>query len=133
MRFTEIVFLKEEDVDAAHDAALRRGGGPQGIISRGLIISATMAPQNGYYGSLAEIAAVYAHGIAKNHGYRDGNKRTAVVAFAQFLGVNGYDVELGPEWPAVIEAVVKGDMTRDQLAARIAMLMGGDPVTIEQE
>lgn len=133
MRFVDVVFLTEEDVDAAHDEAIRRGGGEQGVLNRGMIISATMAPQNGYYRTLAELAAVYAHGIAKNHGYRDANKRTAVVAFAQFLGANGYDVELGPEWPGIVESVVKGEITRDQLAVMIAMRMGGDPIAIEEE
>jgi prophage maintenance system killer protein len=133
VRFEDVVFLTEEDVDAAHEAALRRGGGDGGVHDRGLIISATMAPQNGYYRSLAEMAAVYAHGIAKNHGYSDGNKRTAVVAFAQFLGANGHDVVLGREWPIVIESVVKDELTRDHLTLLITALMGGDPVAIEEE
>jgi death on curing protein len=43
------------------------------------------APRTGYYASLAELAAAYAHGIAKNHPFLDGNKRTALVVTLVFL------------------------------------------------
>lgn len=56
-----------------------------------------MAPQAGY-GTLAEFAAVYVRGFACNHGYVDGNKRTAAGVMMAFLGANGFPVVLAPEW-----------------------------------
>lgn len=50
------------------------------------------------YGSLAEMAAVYAWGIARNHPFVDGNKRTALLTALTFLEMNGRTVSLGPEW-----------------------------------
>ena len=41
-----------------------------------------MAPRSGYHESLAELAAVFAFGIAKNHAFLDGNKRAAFYALA---------------------------------------------------
>jgi death on curing protein len=73
--------------------------GAPGTRDRGLLDSAVMAPQSGYYVSLAEMAAVYAHGIAKNHAFVDGNKRTALVSSLAFLRLNGYPLRVNQaEW-----------------------------------
>ena len=126
MRYGEIIFLDVEDVDAAHDAALDCGGGLPGVRDSGLITSATMAPQAGYYRSLAQLAAAYVYGIAKNHGYLDANKRTATLVMLTFLGANGFDVTLGPEWVDIMEGVADDTVSRDRLTAEIARLIGGD-------
>lgn len=94
MRYDDVVFLEVEDVDAAHDSVILPEEDPT-TLDRGLVESATMAPRSGYYGSLAELAAVYVFGLARNHGYQNANKRTAATAMAQFLGANGYPVKLG--------------------------------------
>lgn len=130
MKWDEIIFLDVEDVDSAHEAVLQLGGGEPGALNPGLIESATVAPRSGYYTSLAELAAVYAHGLAKNHGYRDGNKRTATLVLLKFLGANGYHLTLGPEWVAIIEGVATGDVDRKQLASKLTEQMG-DAVAIE--
>lgn len=75
MRAADVVFVQTEDVERAHSLALARFGGQDGVRDRGLLESAIMAPTTGYYASLAELAAVYAHGLAKNHPFLDGNKR----------------------------------------------------------
>jgi death-on-curing protein len=132
VQLDDVVFLEVEDVDSAHDAAIAFGGGASSVLNRGLIESATMAPKSGYYNTLAELAAVYAHGFAKNHGYQDGNKRTATIVLGKFLEANGFSVDLGPEWEAIMIAVADGSISRAMLAAHIAAdLMGGDPVPIE--
>ena len=46
---------------------------------------------------IADLAAAYAFGIAKNHPFIDGNKRTAYVVMRTFLCVNGSDIEASPE------------------------------------
>jgi death-on-curing protein len=131
VRYEDVWFLAVEDVDAAHAEVIVLHGGEPSTLNPGLVESATMAPRAGYYASLAELAAVYAHGIAKNHGYQDGNKRTAALVLLKFLGANGFDVEMGPEWVGYIVAVVEGTMSRDDLTRRIIELMGGDPAAIE--
>jgi prophage maintenance system killer protein len=113
--FSVVVFQSEEDVDAAHEAALSLGGGESGVLNRGMVISATMAPRNGYYGSLAAMAAAYLYGIAKAHGYKDGNKRTAAIVLGQFLGSNGFDVELTEIWPDLVVAVAEDTISRENL------------------
>lgn len=131
MRYDEIVFLEVEDVHDAHHAVIAMCGGDSSTLNLSLVESATMAPRSGYYTTLAELAAVYAHGIAKNHGYQDGNKRTATLVMLKFLGANGYDLDLPPSWADLMVAVAEGKATRAELTARIAELMGGDPVAIE--
>jgi death on curing protein len=129
--FADVIFLEVEDVDAAHDEVIRLHGGEPSVLNRGLVESATMAPRAGYYATLAELAAVYAHGITKNHGYQDGNKRTATVVMLKFLGANGYPVTLGPDWVDHMVAVADGSMSRNELARRITDLLDGNPVPIE--
>jgi death on curing protein len=85
MRLDEVLFLEVEDVLEAHAVGIARFGGSTGLRDRGLLESAVMAPRSGYYSSLAELAAVYAHGIAKNHPFVDGNKRAALSAAGMFL------------------------------------------------
>ncbi len=80
MRLAEVIFLTVEDVEDAHAVGIARAGGDLGVRDRNLVESAALA-QSGYYDSFAELAAVLAFGLAKNHGLVDGNKRAA------FLGV----------------------------------------------
>ena len=67
---------------------------------------------------LFDLAAAYGFGLARNHGYLDGNKRVAFVAMDVFLGLNGYRLT-APEAEAVITmlAVAAGDKTEADLAA----------------
>jgi len=76
-----------------HDESLAMHGGASGIRDEGLLDSALARPQNIVaYGEpdLADLAAAYAHGLAKNHPFVDGNKRAAFLAAGLFLGLNGY-------------------------------------------
>lgn len=76
-----------------HDESLAMHGGASGIRDEGLLDSALGRPLNLVaYGEpdLAELAAAYAHGLAQNHPFVDGNKRAAFLAVGLFLGLNGY-------------------------------------------
>lgn len=90
---TVVQWLEIETVLAAHDEALAIDGGAPGLRDKGLLESALDRPKNRYHyeGSddLCELAAVYAVGIAKNHPFADGNKRSAFIAMATFLLING--------------------------------------------
>lgn len=130
MKLADVVFVEVEEVEVAHAAVLAAHGGQDGVRDRGLLESAVSAPRTGYYASLAELAAVYAHGIAKNHPFLDGNKRTALVVALAFLEMNGHVLNVGFVWAEHIERLAAGELTRDELVALFADEMG-DAVAIE--
>ena len=95
---TKIVWLFEETVTAIHHRQVAEHGGSEGLRDEGLLSSALARPQNLLaYGEprpdLASLAAAYAYGIARNHPFVDGNKRTALVAARTFLILNGVDLD----------------------------------------
>jgi death-on-curing protein len=99
VRREQIVFVEIEDAELAHRRGLERWGGADGFINRGNLISAVMAPRNGYFTSLSEYAAAYTIGIAQAHAFVDGNKRAAIAAAGMFLAANGHLVALAvDEW-----------------------------------
>ncbi len=86
------VWLSRELILAIHDEQLAEHGGAQGVRDAGLLDSALARPMNraGYAEpDIAELAALYAIAIARNHPFLDGNKRTAYVALETFLVLNG--------------------------------------------
>jgi death-on-curing protein len=83
---------------AIHDRQIAEHGGSAGVRDEGLLESALAKPQQLHaYGDpvpdLAELAAALAAGIARNHPFIDGNKRTAAVCCETFLGMNGATLE----------------------------------------
>lgn len=90
---THWVWLDHAVMMAVHNEQLAEHGGIAGIRDEGMFLSAMSRAQNlAAYGtsSIAELAAAYGFGIAKNHPFLDGNKRTAFVAVELFLMLNGY-------------------------------------------
>jgi death-on-curing protein len=80
---------------AVHEEQLAEHGGAAGVRDLGLFESALARPQNlAAYGDpdAAALAAAYGVGLAKNHPFTDGNKRTAFVAVELFLSLNGFDL-----------------------------------------
>ncbi|MDI6026562.1 type II toxin-antitoxin system death-on-curing family toxin [Corticibacterium sp. UT-5YL-CI-8] len=89
-------FHSREFIEALHAEQLRLHGGAAGIRDEGMLESALARPlQKQAYGDpdLFELAAAYLFGIAKNHPFIDGNKRTAFAAADLFLYFNGYSIE----------------------------------------
>ena len=87
------VWLSRQIVLAIHDEQIAEHGGAAGVRDAKLLESALARPQNRLaYDSpdLAELAALYAIAIARNHPFVDGNKRTAYVALELFLDCNGH-------------------------------------------
>lgn len=79
-----------------HDEQLAEHGGAAGVRDEGLFESALARPQHlAHYGQpdVAEVAASYGYGLARNHPFIDGNKRTAFVAVELFLALNGYTLD----------------------------------------
>ena len=108
-------------VRAVHDRQLAEHGGGDGVRDAGLLDSALSRPVNAAgYGApdAADLAASYAFGIARNHPFVDGNKRTAWVVARLFLALNGYRMAFGPaEAVATVEALAAGTLDEAGLAA----------------
>lgn len=102
----EPVWLTEAVVLALHDEALAEFGGLRGVRATGLLESALAKARNLVaYGDdplLFDLATAYCVGIAKNHPFVDSNKRTAFLAAAVFLELNGYLIA-----PSEVEVVEK--------------------------
>lgn len=113
-------WLRKELVYAIHDRQLSEHGGPAGVRDEGAVESALGRPQNlDVYGSAdaAALAAAYAFGIARNHGFVDGNKRTAWVAARLFLADNGYRLNFDRlDAVQTIESLAGGKLTEGDMA-----------------
>lgn len=90
---SEIKWIQHRAVLAIHSRQIAEHGGSDGIRDEGLLESALARPKNllAYVDAvdLAALGASYAFGIAKNHPFLDGNKRTAFVVMRTFLSING--------------------------------------------
>jgi death on curing protein len=118
----EIRWVSETVVFALHDAQLAEHGGAPGVRDQSLLLSALARPRNiATYGTpdLTDLAAVYAVGIARNHAFVDGNKRTAiVVAAGVLLPINGYELTASnEELVRAMLAVADGSLAESELAA----------------
>jgi death on curing protein len=118
----EIRWVSEAVVFALHDEQLAEHGGAPGVRDQSLLLSALARPRNiatCETPDLADLAAAYALGIARNHAFVEGNKRTAVVVAAGvFLPLNGYELTAtNAEIVRVMLAVADGSMPETSLAA----------------
>jgi len=117
-------WLLRESVLAMHERQLAEHGGREGIRDAGLLDSALRRPLNKFaYGDpdLCDLAAAYAYGIARNHPFVDGNKRTTLVASLTFLELNGSKMtSTQAENLAVFLALAAGELEEDGLAARLS-------------
>lgn len=118
---TEWRWLGELLVIAVHDEQLAEHGGRAGLRDLALLQSALARPLNlAAYGDpdAFDLAAAYAFGIARNHPFADGNKRTAFVAAAVFLLDNGHEIEATDEAiVTVMLSVSAGSTSERELAA----------------
>lgn len=112
-------------IDAMHRELIAEHGGLYGVRDEGLIESALSRPLNRwhYEGAgvdLADLAAAYGFGLARNHGYLDGNKRIALAAIHMFAWINGHEVVVEePDEVAVMLDVASGRLEEAELAAWI--------------
>lgn len=105
---------------AAHAEQLAEHGGGEGVRDPGMLDSAMARPRNlAEYGEpdVAALAASYAFGIARNHPFVDGNKRTAAVVSETFLMLNGYALDASDaEVVVAFVALASGELSEDELA-----------------
>lgn len=125
---TEPHWLLADAVVAVHRMLIAEHGGIDGIRDQGLLESALARPVNKFHysgeSSLAALAAAYAFGIARNHPFSDGNKRTALVAIAMFLGDNGQ--VFAPDRMEALTTTVRlaaGEVAEEELGAWIGANM----------
>jgi death-on-curing protein len=108
----EPVWLDAKVALAVHDRQLAEHGGGQGVRDAALLESALARPRNRWgYGEddRCALAAAYAFGIARNHPFVDGNKRTAWVFARLFLALNGADLRFAPEDAVQAMLALAGD------------------------
>jgi death-on-curing protein len=105
---------------AIHDRQIAEHGGLPGILDAGRVEAALARPRNlGSYESpdAAALAAAYAYGLVRNHGFADGNKRTAWVAARLFLADNGYLLRFeGENAVLTVESAAAGNLSEPELA-----------------
>jgi death-on-curing protein len=116
---SEPFWLSNQMIVAIHDEQLTIRGGAGGWRDEGILKSALDLPRDKWTcerAEMAELAAAYAFGIARNHPFIDGNKRTALLALYTFLGVNGVDFDV-PEAEAasIILSLAAGEVSEESL------------------
>jgi death-on-curing protein len=117
---TDWKWLQQGTAEAVHDEQLAEHGGGAGVRDGGALLSALARPQNlAAYGEpdAPALAAAYAFGVAKNHPFVDGNKRTAWVLARLFLQKNGVRLNY-QDADAVVAmlALAAGEISEDELA-----------------
>ena len=103
----------------AHDMVLAVSGGMPGVKDEGLIRSPVEFISEGqYYPTFADKLTHLVYSLIKNHGFNDGNKRTALAAGALLLMMNGYDSFVGYYFlmfEQVMVLVAENKITKEQL------------------
>jgi death on curing protein len=116
----EPVWLDAEIALAIHDRQLAEHGGGIGVRDAGLLDSALARPVNQWnYGEndLPALAAAYAYGVAKNHPFVDGNKRTAWVLARLFLALNDVSLKFTSEEAiATVLVLAAGELSEEEMA-----------------
>jgi death-on-curing protein len=114
------VWVEPDAARVAHAEQLAEHGGGDGTRDVGMLESALARPQNlAGYGEpdAADLAAAYAFGIARNHPFIDGNKRTAAVVSELFLVRNGYSLTAtNAEVVPTFVALAAGELEENELA-----------------
>lgn len=114
-------WLRLDAVLAIHQRQIAEHGGEAGVRDLGLLESALARPMNisAYEpdADIARLAAAYAFGVAKNHPFIDGNKRTALVACRTFLLLNGFQLTAQPADKYItFLSLAEGTVSEEELA-----------------
>ncbi|WP_260703266.1 type II toxin-antitoxin system death-on-curing family toxin [Edaphobacter flagellatus] len=119
---TEPRWISKASVLGIHSEQLTEHGGSIGVRDEGLLESALCKSRNVFAYQpdcdLARLAASYAYGIARNHPFIDGNKRTALVVAETFLRKNGIAIVSAPEEKYfTFLHLAEGTLSEEELAA----------------
>ena len=119
----KIRWIKCEEALAIHEMQLAETGGRSGIRDEGLLQSALVKSNNlladsEHSPTSPQLAAAYAYGIASNHPFLDGNKRTAFVVSVVVLELNGYELRSSePDAYVAFMELARGSLSQTELAA----------------
>lgn len=115
-----IRWLSIQSILYMHHEMIAEHGGGRGVREVGLLESALARPRNLYeyeQADLPRLAAAYALGIARNHPFIEGNKRTALMALYTFLKLNGLQLAAAEEDAVVIMLrLAEGKLKEAELA-----------------
>lgn len=116
----EPVWLDADVAFAVHDRQLAEHGGSAGVRDAGALESALARPRNRWSydeDDRCVLAAAYAFGVARNHPFVDGNKRTAWVLARLFLQLNGIAIAFdAADAIDTVLALAAGELSEDELA-----------------
>jgi death-on-curing protein len=117
---SEWVWVTRQVVEAVHERQLAEHGGGTGVRDEGALQSALARPQNlSLYEEpdLAGLAASLAFGLARNHPFVDGNKRSAWVAARLFLRLNGGELRFyKAEATIMVQRLAAGELSEAEVA-----------------
>ena len=124
---SKIRFLTVKQVKAIHQQQILTFGGSSGILDEGKLESAVFRAQNlsnyNQDATLYDLAAGIGWGIANNHPFVDGNKRTAFVVMAVFLEINGIMVTASEvDVVNIMLAVASNQISQEQLSDWLSKL-----------
>ncbi len=131
-----IIWVERPLVMMLHDRQIAEHGGSSGLRDAGLLESALARPQQLFaYGDpppdLAALAASLAHGLAKNHAFVDGNKRTAFVSYRTFLALNHARLEASSdEKYLTIIALADGSLSEADFASWLRSHLHSDASSV---
>lgn len=115
-----IRWLTRNAIEIIHDEQTSEHGGLQGLKDENALESSLARPQNkNVYGEddIHVLAAAYLYGIARNHPFSDGNKRTGFLAAFSFLALNGFLLEMEQaDAIAFVLSVAAGEIDEDGAA-----------------
>jgi death on curing protein len=121
-----VLWIGLTTVLAIHEAQIAEHGGAAGVRDHGALNSALDRPKNvaayepGGDRDIPRLAAAYGYGIAKNHPFIDGNKRTALVVTETFLNLNGLDLTADDaSCVGAMRALADGTMNEEQFGGWI--------------
>ena len=114
-------FLTLHEALELHDQLILRFGGSKGVRDLGLLESALVRPQTGYYDTLSMQAAALFQSLCQNHCFVDGNKRVAFASTAIFLRMNGDRLSVKPDdgESFIIDQVIQSRITIENIATWI--------------
>ena len=120
-----VLYLTLQETLDLHEQLILRFGGPAGVRDMGLLESALIRPQTGYYETLSMQAAALLQSLCQNHCFVDGNKRVAFAATAIFLRMNGYRLSVQADEGEIflIDHVIQGRIAVEDIATWLEGIM----------
>jgi len=120
-----VLFPTLQETLELHEQLILRFGGSAGVRDMGLLQSALIRPQTGYYDTLSMQAAALLQSLCQNHCFVDGNKRVAFACTAIFLRMNGYRLVVKPDEGEsfMIDLVIQRKIAIEEIAGWLEKAM----------